>query len=86
MAIFLKTFTLAKRFKGSRQMTTEEVAGWMFIIVIYAAILLAAFVVLLISAAVLGFVGYWVCIAAVGGFKAAEHQMCRWTGTKSPFD
>jgi hypothetical protein len=67
-------------------MTQTEVAGWMFVIVIWIALLLGAFVILIIAAAVLGFIGYWVFAAAVGGFKVAEHIMCRWAGQKSPFD
>ena len=67
-------------------MTKEELSGWVFAIALWIALLLAAFVVLLISAAVLGYFAYWIFMAAVGGFKVAEHQMCRWTGIKSPFD
>ena len=67
-------------------MTREELAGWVFIIALWVALLLVGFVVTLISAAVLGYVAYWIFMVAALGFKAADHQVCRWTGMKSPFD
>ncbi len=57
----------------------------MLVLALWAASLLVAVIALIVSAVALGFVGFWVFMAAALGFKYAEHIMCKWTGQKSPF-
>ena len=61
----------------------NELVGWMLVFVFWAASLLVAVIALIVSAMVLGFVGFWIFMAAALGFKYAEHIMCRF-GIDSP--